>query len=205
MGTDSPVASSLYTFTDKAAPCQVGSMAECLIRMSDGYVTICRTWKKGDVVELHLPMDVCRVKTNEHVENEPGELAIERGPIVYCLEGKDQCDSTVFDKFIPDGTPIKASDDAYLLRGVTVLTGTARKVGTRRKHTGCALQSHPLLHLEQPRSRPDGRVDTRRRRVCTPHTPADHQPPCAHTDAPSPHPERRARVGLHRNLGLGRE
>ena len=127
---DAPVATDLYTFTDKAAPCQVRLNGKNVSsRMSDSYVTICRTWKKGDVVELHLPMDVRRVKANERVEDDRSKLAIERGPIVYCLEGKDQCDSTVFDKFIPDGTPMKASYDASLLRGVTVLTGTARKVG----------------------------------------------------------------------------
>ena len=45
-------------------------------------------------------MDVRRVKANDNVEDDRGKLAIERGPIMFCLEGKDQVDSIVFNKFI---------------------------------------------------------------------------------------------------------
>ena len=82
------------------------------------YATIHRRWKAGDVVEVDLPMDVRRVKANELAEDDRGKLAIERGPIMFCLEGKDQPDSLVFNKFIPDGTPMNASYDADLLNGV---------------------------------------------------------------------------------------
>lgn len=126
---DAPVATDLYTFTDKATPFHVRLNGRNVsTRMSDGYVTISRKWRKGDVVELSLPMNVRRVKANDHVEDDRGKLAIERGPIVYCLEGKDQVDSTVFDKFIPDGTPMKAVYEDSLLNGVMTLTGTAKEV-----------------------------------------------------------------------------
>ena len=59
------------------------------------------TGKAGDVVEINLPMEVRRVKANDQVEDDHGKLAIERGPIMFCLEGQDQADSTVFNKFIP--------------------------------------------------------------------------------------------------------
>lgn len=95
----------------------------------DGYATISRTWKAGDVVEISLPMDVRRIKANDNVEDDRGKLAIERGPIIFCLEGKDQSDSTVFNKFIPDTTPMEAAYDVNLLNGVVVLTGNAKEVG----------------------------------------------------------------------------
>ena len=53
-----------------------------------------------------LPMEVRRVKANDQVEDDRGKLAIERGPIMFCLEGQDQADSSVFNKFIPDGTDV---------------------------------------------------------------------------------------------------
>lgn len=55
-------------------------------------------------------------------------LALERGPIVYCLEGKDQPGGTVFDKYIPEGTAIEASYVPDLLGGIVVLSGKAGDV-----------------------------------------------------------------------------
>ena len=55
---------------------------------------------------------------------------MERGPVVYCLEGKDQPDSTVFNKFIAPDAPITSRYEAALLNGVVTLNGTAQEVGT---------------------------------------------------------------------------
>ena len=94
----------------------------------DGYATIARTWKAGDVIELDLPMEVRQIKANDQVEVNRGKLAIERGPIMFCLEGQDQADGKVFNKFIPAGTPMEATYEAGLLNGVMTLTGTAKEV-----------------------------------------------------------------------------
>ena len=48
-----------------------------------------RQWKKGDVIELDLPMPVRLVEANPLVEEAKNQVAIMRGPIVYCLEGQD--------------------------------------------------------------------------------------------------------------------
>jgi DUF1680 family protein len=124
-----PVASDLYTFTDAPAQWSVKvngytTQAEVV----DGYATIQRAWKEGDEVTLRLPMDVRRIQANEHVADDQGKLAIERGPIVYCLEGIDQADTTVFNKFIPDQTPMTANYEQTLLGGVVSLTGQAQEV-----------------------------------------------------------------------------
>ena len=55
----------------------------------DGYLTISREWKVGDVVEIDLPMPMKRIRAHEKVEADRGRLAVERGPIVYCAEGCD--------------------------------------------------------------------------------------------------------------------
>ena len=95
-------------------------------------------------------MEVRRVKANDQVEDDRGKLAIERGPIMFCLEGQDQADSTVFNKFIPDGTPMEASYDAGLLNGVMVLSGTAKEIDRNGK-VKSSLQSNSLFYMEQPR------------------------------------------------------
>lgn len=126
---DAPVPTGLYSFTDKARVYSIfvnGKQVDA--SQTDGYATILRTWKAGDVVTLDFPMPVRRIRANDNVEDDRGKLAIERGPILFCLEGKDQADSTVFNKFIPDRTAITATYDANLLNGVMVLNGTACEV-----------------------------------------------------------------------------
>lgn len=124
-----PVASDLYVYTAPAEKYTLkvnGSTVKPA--EGDGYATIVRTWKPDDVIELELPMEVRRVKANDQVEDDRGMLAMERGPIVYCLEGIDQPDSVVFNKFIPADAKIGATFDANLLKGVMVLSGTAKEV-----------------------------------------------------------------------------
>lgn len=124
-----PVASDLYAYTTPAGKYTLkvnGSTVKPA--EGDGYATIVRTWKPDDVIELELPMAVRRVKANDQVEDDRGMLAMERGPIVYCLEGIDQPDSVVFNKFIPVDAKIDATFDANLLKGVMVLSGTAKEV-----------------------------------------------------------------------------
>ena len=48
-----------------------------------------RKWKKGDVIELDLPMPVRLVEANPLVEEAKNQVAVMRGPVVYCLESQD--------------------------------------------------------------------------------------------------------------------
>lgn len=53
------------------------------------YFKVSRKWKAGDKVELNLPMKVQLMQANPLVEATRGQIAVQRGPIVYCLESKD--------------------------------------------------------------------------------------------------------------------
>lgn len=59
------------------------------LNVEEGYAVIRRTWARGDVVELDLPMPVMRIEANPAVAADRGKVAIQRGPIVYGLEGLD--------------------------------------------------------------------------------------------------------------------
>ena len=126
---DAPANNDLYTYINKVGNYTLKVNGSSVTPAEgDGYATIARTWKAGDVIELDLPMEVRRIQSHDEVEVNRGKLAIERGPIVYCLEGQDQADGKVFNKFIPAGTPMEATYEAALLNGVMVLTGTAKEV-----------------------------------------------------------------------------
>ncbi len=124
----SPTNNNLYTYADKPAPYSVAVNGSSLYPENRDYVVIERQWKKGDVIELSFPMEVRRIVANENAEDLQGKVAFERGPVVFCLEANDQPDKTIFDKYILDSTPVKASFEKELLGGVMVLSGQARKV-----------------------------------------------------------------------------
>lgn len=57
------------------------------------YFTLQRTWKKGDEVKVHLPMKVDLIEANPLVEETRNQVAVRRGPVVYCVESVDLPDS----------------------------------------------------------------------------------------------------------------
>jgi len=87
-----------------------------------GYVTISRTWKAGDQVKLSLPMPVERVHADPHVKADVGKVALQRGPIVYCLEDADN-DAKVRNLCLPNDAKLTASFDKTLLHGVAIIRG----------------------------------------------------------------------------------
>ncbi|WP_026713967.1 aceric acid hydrolase [Flavobacterium daejeonense] len=54
--------------------------------ISGSYLKINRQWKKGDVISLNIPMPVQLMEANPLVEETKNQLAVKRGPLVYCLE-----------------------------------------------------------------------------------------------------------------------
>ena len=52
-------------------------------------LAITRKWKKGDIIELCLDMRPRLIEANPLVEEAKNQVAVMRGPIVYCLEGQD--------------------------------------------------------------------------------------------------------------------
>jgi uncharacterized protein len=52
----------------------------------DGYATLDRVWKNGDIVEVEFPLEIRAVVADAKVAACAGRMAIERGPIVYCAE-----------------------------------------------------------------------------------------------------------------------
>lgn len=51
-----------------------------------GYVSIDRTWVKGDVISLDFPMEIKLTEGNEKVSDQQGKVAVERGPLVFSME-----------------------------------------------------------------------------------------------------------------------
>ncbi|MGA2616897.1 MAG: beta-L-arabinofuranosidase domain-containing protein [Thermoguttaceae bacterium] len=93
--------------------------------MQSGFALVRRIWKAGDTIELALPMPIRRVVAHEAVAQDSGRVALERGPIVYCLEGVDH-GGHVHNLVLSDETKLAAEHRDDLLGGITVLTGEAK-------------------------------------------------------------------------------
>ena len=124
----SPTNNDLYQYQDKAKTYSVSVNGKALYPENRDYIEISRSWKKGDTIELDFPMDVRRIVANDNAEDDRGKVAFERGPIVFCLEGTDQADHKVFNKYILDSAPVSAHFEQDLLNGVMVLEGSAKEL-----------------------------------------------------------------------------
>jgi DUF1680 family protein len=94
----------------------------------NGFVTLSQTWHKGDVVVIQLPtLEVKRVHADPHVKADVGRVALQRGPVVYCLEGIDN-DGQVRNLALPPGNTLEATFEKSLLGGVAVVLGNALSV-----------------------------------------------------------------------------
>jgi hypothetical protein len=97
------------------------------LTIQNGYATIFREWKKGDTVTLTLPMPVRRVLAHDKIADDRGKAAIQRGPIVYCLEGVDNGGSVTSIR-VPLDVAWAHTQRPDLLNGVEIVTA---KVGDR--------------------------------------------------------------------------
>lgn len=87
---------------------------------------ITRKWKKGDVIELNLDMRPRLVEANPLVEEAKNQVAVMRGPIVYCLEGQDiQGDCRISDIALPADIQLKEVPMTISGHSFTALEGDA--------------------------------------------------------------------------------
>ncbi|HET6721760.1 MAG TPA: beta-L-arabinofuranosidase domain-containing protein [Chitinophagaceae bacterium] len=115
--------SKLYEFSDFGSAIiylKVNSKDEP-VRMENGYIVINREWKKGDVVECTLPMQPNKVIAREELKQDKGRVAIQRGPIVYCIEGADN-NGKAWNVIVPENTKFETVDYKVLDEPVKALT-----------------------------------------------------------------------------------
>lgn len=93
------------------------------------YAELSGNWKNGDQIELNLPMEARLIEANPLVEEVHNQVAVKRGPVVYCIESADiPANRKIFDYTIPVGTQftpkavIVANSRIFALEGDVELT-----------------------------------------------------------------------------------
>lgn len=118
-----PVPSDLYTYLNPQKSDVVFKVNGQTINYSideKGYAVIDRQWTKGDKIDIEFPMNVNRVVAHEKVEDDKDKVAIERGPIVYCLEWVDNNDK-VLNAVLEDNVVFSTSFNPEKLNGIVQL------------------------------------------------------------------------------------
>lgn len=122
--TGSPVPSDLYSYKS-AKPGNITLSVngkKVNFEMKNGYAVISRTWEKGDIIKYSLPMEIHQVTANPKVEDDRDKIALERGPLVYCVEGTDN--RSLDNLVITRDLKLSSGFEPELLNGVQVIHGT---------------------------------------------------------------------------------
>jgi DUF1680 family protein len=115
-------------WADTAAATVNGETVDVVAKPGE-YCEISRKWSAGDTVEIEIPLKVRLLEANPFVEETLNQVAIQRGPVVYCLESADLPEQIgVLDVHIPADIELQPRIDTQLFgERVTVLAGQAKR------------------------------------------------------------------------------
>jgi DUF1680 family protein len=83
-----------------------------------------KTWQKGDVVSFNIPLETRRVIAIDSIKEDRNQVALQRGPLIYCFESVDN-NGSVSNIIVPDTTSFFPRFEKDKLGGVMILQGTA--------------------------------------------------------------------------------
>jgi DUF1680 family protein len=98
-------------------------------RVIKGYLHLRRQWQQGDIITLNLPMTVRRVYANPLVRHAAGKVAIQRGPLVYCLEQADN-GAELHNLSLPKASELREIQGVGVLKGKVLLQAEGLRVLT---------------------------------------------------------------------------
>ncbi|WP_346863675.1 glycoside hydrolase family 127 protein [uncultured Draconibacterium sp.] len=118
---NTPVPGDLYSYKEKTGTKPVIEIngEQVAYSLENGYAILNREWNNEDQIKLTLPMEVRKVKANDLVEDDRGKIALERGPIVYCVEEIDN--PAIENLSVSENTSFSSNFQADLLAGVELI------------------------------------------------------------------------------------
>jgi hypothetical protein len=108
------------------------------IEERDGYLYIGKKWLDEDEIAISFPMEPCLVEASDEVREDMGKAAVVRGPIVYCLEEKDNGANLHHLKIRPDTT--------FKMGDINIEGTTVKKIETQGTRSLKALNGKGELY-----------------------------------------------------------
>ncbi|HEX6171354.1 MAG TPA: beta-L-arabinofuranosidase domain-containing protein [Chitinophagaceae bacterium] len=90
-------------------------------KYENGYVIIENDWKKGDILEIEFPFEAKVIVAKDELKQDSNRIAIQRGPIVYCIEGADN-NGKAWNLVVPENTKFETIDYKVLDEPVKAMT-----------------------------------------------------------------------------------
>lgn len=119
-----------------------------------GYLLLDRVWKNNDVVELDLQMNAEFVTSNPRVDATRDCLAIQRGPVVYCLEDADQSmRGRLLDVEVEKDKPLVSKWRPDLLDGVVVVEASGQFSEDQEWQNNLYLFADTPIHIKKYKTR----------------------------------------------------
>jgi DUF1680 family protein len=91
--------------------------------ISGKYIEIIRNWSNNDIIELYFKMEPKVERSDPRVKKTRKQVAISYGPIIYCIEQRDNNDSDIYKVKIPKNPQLKVFFKSELLKGVNIIQG----------------------------------------------------------------------------------
>ena len=138
--------STLYRFQNASSPAvtiKVNGQA-VPYTVENGYAVISRTWKKNDIAEVDLPMEIKRVVANENLKEDIGKVVLQRGPIIYCAEGIDN-NGRAANIIIPGNSTFTTEYVPGMLNGITILKSDVPKVLVKNEEVSTVRSSFTAI------------------------------------------------------------
>ncbi|PSR53461.1 glycoside hydrolase family 127 protein [Adhaeribacter arboris] len=143
-----PAPGNLYSFTSHAASAFKVSVngKPATYREENGYAVLDRNWRQGDVVELNLPMEIKRVTAKTDLTYTNDRVALQRGPLVYCVEGADN-NGQAWNIILPENTALEAKQYTVLNEPVMAIQAKAPVIITSADGTGVQTQQKEVIAI----------------------------------------------------------
>jgi uncharacterized protein len=104
--------------------CKINNETIAIQDLEKGYIKLRRTWEKDDTIELYLEMKIECIQAHPKVRDNRGTVALQRGPVVYCLEEVDNGKDLAGISLAADSA-LEAEYDADYYGGMVLIKGTA--------------------------------------------------------------------------------
>ena len=141
-----PVPSDLYRYitpNEEKIRLEVNNKSFDLV-INEGYCSIKQIWKKGDRILIEFPMPIRRVVAHEKVQDCNGKVALERGPIVYCIESIDN--DNIEKVKLNDNIHLHHDYQEELLNGIVTITGSVQNLEKNAEQDFLAIPYYAWAH-----------------------------------------------------------
>lgn len=91
----------------------------------EGYIVLEKKWSNLDKIQVEFRMDILFIESNQKITKNSGKISLQRGPIIYCLEERDNF-KLLSSIFLDSKTKFSLVESNDIVSGAKYITGNAK-------------------------------------------------------------------------------